>query len=658
MYVSVVMKRQKTLLDFTIPSTSQGPTAAQSQADSVSCSDSEDEQPSPQKRRVSGQINKIQVDRAQGGTTIIINNSSDPAPQEQLQNTSTGGILFSELPSDVAASPNQQPCQPKLKHFPITVIGSKQRVFNSDWYKSYSWLEYSVERDAAFCFPCRLFAVNEGRSQNTFTKAGFRDWKHATGKGGILSTHDKCSSHTSAMVAWSQYKLNAKHCTSIADRMESNRAEIISSNRHYLKTLIQILLLCAQQEIGLRGHREGSNAKNKGNFLEILHLVASHDPIVQQRLSGGPRNAIYTSPEIQNSLIHIMGELVTKTVCSEVHDAGVFSVLADETKDCSKSEQMAIVLRYVNIKEATIHERFLTYVQVSDLDAKSLSDYILTTLKSHHLDLHALISQGYDGASVMSGRCSGVQQRIMDIAPQAIYVHCFAHVLNLVLVDCAKNVTCASEFFALLESLYVFLSSTKAHVIFVRQQTELHPDKAKRELVRLSDTRWACRYISVNTVCHTFDAVLATLTEIADGDDAGKAVSARGLLSQVKCFSFILILVIFDRVLSCTKQLSDLLQSQQCDLAKAVDLILATIETLEEFRSDASWSHLFSYVQQVAELNEIAITSYQQKRQRRLPHRYEEGVILESVAPPLFQNECGKWSSTAQENRANQRPPR
>ena len=116
-------------------------------------------------------------------------------------------------------------------------------------------------------------------------------------------------------------------------------------------------MLCAQQEIALRGHIEGSSAVNKGNFLEILHLVASYD---QQRLSEGPRNAVYMSPEIQNTLLHIMGEMVTGRVCSEVLDAGVFSVLADETKDCSKSEQMAIVLRYVDVKEATVHKRFLT----------------------------------------------------------------------------------------------------------------------------------------------------------------------------------------------------------------------------------------------------------------------------------------------------------
>ena len=53
--------------------------------------------------------------------------------------------------------------------------------------------------------------------------------------------------------------------------------------------------------------------------------------------------------------------------------------------------------------------------------------------------MHALyhlvtISQCYDGASVMSGSCTGVQQWIKELAPCAIYTHCCAHILNLVLV--------------------------------------------------------------------------------------------------------------------------------------------------------------------------------------------------------------------------------
>ena len=136
----------------------------------------------------------------------------------------------------------------------------------------------------------------------------------------------------------------------------------------------------------------------------------------------------------------------------------------------------------------------------------------------------------------MSGHCSGVQARFKEFAPHAIYIHCHAHVLNLVLVDSVKAVPDATLFFALLESLYVFLSTTKAHVIFLQKQKELHPDTQPRELQRLSDTRWACRYNAVNSICHTLDAILGTLEEIADDSDGMKATQATGLLLQVKSF--------------------------------------------------------------------------------------------------------------------------
>lgn len=69
-----------------------------------------------------------------------------------------------------------------------------------------------------------------------------------------------------------------------------------------------------------------------------------------------------------------------------------------------------------------------------------------------------MISQGYDGGSVMS---AGVQKRIRELAPHTIYIHCYAHTLNLVLVDSVKMATYATEFFG--ETLYVFMSTTKAH---------------------------------------------------------------------------------------------------------------------------------------------------------------------------------------------------
>lgn len=132
-------------------------------------------------------------------------------------------------------------------------------------------------------------------------------------------------------------------------------------------------------------------------------------------------------------------------------------------------------------------------------------------------------------------------------------------------------------------------------------------------------------------MCHTFDALLAALEEIVDSDDHKKAVEAKGPLLQVKSFIFLLLFITFDRVFSCTKRLSDLLQSQHCDLAKATDLVSATIETLDKFRSDSSWQHLFDYAQQVAELHDIPVHSLQPKRHTRLPSRFDDSVVLEST---------------------------
>ena len=155
-----------------------------------------------------------------------------------------------------------------------------------------------------------------------------------------------------------------------------------------------------------------------------MDLVANHDPIVHRRLTDGPRNATYTSADIQNELLNVMGSIVQKHICADVQKAGLYSILVDETKDYSKCEQMAIVLRCVDAETGTIFERFLTYVEVVSLDAQGLSTHILDTLKHFGLDPTCIVPQGYDGASVMSSECSGVQQRITEIATQALYIHC------------------------------------------------------------------------------------------------------------------------------------------------------------------------------------------------------------------------------------------
>uniref|UniRef100_A0A1X7U5B4 Uncharacterized protein n=1 Tax=Amphimedon queenslandica TaxID=400682 RepID=A0A1X7U5B4_AMPQE len=111
---------------------------------------------------------------------------------------------------------------------------------------------------------------------------------------------------------------------------------------------------------------------------------------------------------------------------------------------------------------------------------------------------------------------------------------------------------------------------------------------------RLSDTRWACRYAAVESVCSTYDLIFATLESIKDGDDKAKAVEANGILFQIRSLKFVFILAMFLRILSCTKRLSDELQCKGIDMAKAVELITATIQTINEFRGEEHWEQIYS----------------------------------------------------------------
>ena len=158
------------------------------------------------------------------------------------------------------------------------------------------------------------------------------------------------------MSSWSEYTVNSEHHTKIPDRLDSARAQLIKSNHHYIKTIAEVILLCAKQNLALRGHKESSKSQSRGNFIEILKLVSRHDPIIKEKLQEGPQNAKYTSLEIQNSLLGVLGGIAWDTICNSIREVHVFSLLVDETKDSSKVEQLAIVCRYTDIDTGTIHE--------------------------------------------------------------------------------------------------------------------------------------------------------------------------------------------------------------------------------------------------------------------------------------------------------------
>jgi len=79
----------------------------------------------------------------------------------------------------------------------------------------------------------------------------------------------------------------------------------------------------------------------------------------------------------------------------------------------------------------------LCFVSVSSTTGKELASTILTQLSQLGLNLEHTRGQGYDGASNMSGKYLGVQARIKELYPLAMYTHCCNDVLNLVISSAA-----------------------------------------------------------------------------------------------------------------------------------------------------------------------------------------------------------------------------
>ena len=121
--------------------------------------------------------------------------------------------------------------------------------------------------------------------------------------------------------------------------------------------------------------------------MEILDLLACHDQTISEKLRHAPRNALYVSPDIQNSLLELMDEMVCGKISTKIDKAGYFTLMADESKDCSKTEQLAIIFHYANVDNGdVIHERFLTFVQADKLNAESLTGYIKNIIDNYKFD--------------------------------------------------------------------------------------------------------------------------------------------------------------------------------------------------------------------------------------------------------------------------------
>lgn len=170
-----------------------------------------------------------------------------------------------------------------------------------------------------------------------------------------------------------------------------------------------------------------------------------------------------------------MGQHLLRKVLSDIHDAGIFAVLADETRDITNQEQLAICIRWVDAK-FDIHEDLIGLVQLDTTTADSITKAMKDIFTHCSLPIGQCKGQGYDGASTMMGYLSGVATQLRKEEPTVIPVHCFAHCLNLCLQEAAKVCTIVRDSLGLIGEISQLINySPKCSFIFSKCKDELCP---------------------------------------------------------------------------------------------------------------------------------------------------------------------------------------
>lgn len=437
------------------------------------------------------------------------------------------------------------------------------RYFNVKIYDNYEWLTACENINKLFCWPCLLFANECG----PWNKYGFSDLNNIHK---VTKRHDKCETHLKAIMKQKTFgKQRIEH--SLSHQLSENHRkhnELVKKNRELLKRFIDVVLYLAVNELSFRGHDESAGATNKGNFMNLLNLLSKYDATLNNHLENSTTFR-GTSNLIQNDLIHSIGTVLLQTIKDEINDAPFVAIILDETTDVANLSQLSIVVRYVN-HNGKVQERFLGFVDVTaERTAESLYGIVCHIAEEFSFGAK-FVAQSYDGAAVMAGEIGGLQAKVKQSFESAMFVHCMAHRLNLVLAQTVQHIKECKIFFSTLSGLAAFFSKSS-------KRTRALDEEVHKRLPRVAPTRWNYNGRLVQTV-HEHRESLITLFEniIQSKDDWDPETLnlSRGYLDALKRdFNFNFLLDVFSEIFPLTDILFNILQSKSNDIGFCIQKI-------------------------------------------------------------------------------------
>uniref|UniRef100_H3B203 DUF4371 domain-containing protein n=1 Tax=Latimeria chalumnae TaxID=7897 RepID=H3B203_LATCH len=441
---------------------------------------------------------------------------------------------------------------PRPQNFSITsqAKGFIQHFQNSI-YSKHPWITACAQRQKLFCWPSLLFCTV--KEKNVWTTTGHLDLNNL-------------------FKAMQRHERSLVHMQTVVQQISKHNAQV-EKKRDVLKRFIDIVCLLGRQELSFRTHDESATSLNRGNYVEMAHFLIRYDDRLVTHFSTASNVFTGLSNHIQNDIVQSVSTVILNFIKKELLAAPFVAIMVDETSDFSLHSQASVVFRYVD-EDGKAQEWFVGFKDVSaDRSVKALADMVFEYLEVFQCG-NKLVAETYDGAAGMSGEVSGLQTRVRERYPKPLFVHCYTHVLNLVLS----------------QSIFSFFShSTK--------QTQELDKVVRKRLPSVAPTRWNFSSRLVNTVEEHHKDLLELfggIVENPEGWDHLTIGQSQGYLQIPSNFKFNFLLVVFSEIFHFTDVLYDILQTKAMDITLCIQEVQQMKNNIAAKRDDFNtvWSRV------------------------------------------------------------------
>ena len=233
-----------------------------------------------------------------------------------------------------------------------------------------------------------------------------------------------------------------------------------------------------------------------------------------------------------------MSQQILCGLALQIQKAVYFSIMIDETSDCSNKEQVVLVFRWVS-EDLVVHEDFIRLYLTENITSAALVAITEDTILRMNINFEHCRGQCYDGASAMMGAKNGVAKAIMSKESRAIFSHCYGHALNLGVGDTIKQCQLMkSSLEVVAEISKLIKKSPKRDAVFQKLKSDLSPDTPGFRV--LCPTRWTVRATSLQSVLDNYEVLLGVwsdaLSSKLDGEMRARII---GVDTQMHTFDFL-----------------------------------------------------------------------------------------------------------------------